>query len=97
VSRDSVIGIATGYGLDDRGFGVVVPIGSIVFSSSRRLDRLWGSPSLFFIIFNVVRFDKQLKHYLDSYLGNMETVMPVSKTWQPEHLLLTIAGSLCHL
>jgi hypothetical protein len=34
-SRDSVVGIATGYGLDDRGVGVRVPVGSRVFSSLR--------------------------------------------------------------
>jgi hypothetical protein len=34
-SRDSAVGIATGYGLDDRGIGVLVPLGSrIVFTSS---------------------------------------------------------------
>jgi hypothetical protein len=27
MSRDSVVGIATGYGLNDRGFGVRVPVG----------------------------------------------------------------------
>jgi hypothetical protein len=27
-SRDSSVGIATGYGLDDRGVGVRVPVGS---------------------------------------------------------------------
>jgi hypothetical protein len=43
--RDSVVGIATGYGLDDRGFGVRVPVGSKIFSSPRP-DRFWGSPSL---------------------------------------------------
>jgi hypothetical protein len=31
--RDSLIGIATGYGLDDRGVGVRVPVGSRIFSS----------------------------------------------------------------
>jgi hypothetical protein len=31
-SRDSVVGIATDYGLDDRGVGVRVPIGSRIFS-----------------------------------------------------------------
>jgi hypothetical protein len=35
-SRDSLVGIATGYGLDDRGFGVRVPVGSRIFSSSHR-------------------------------------------------------------
>jgi hypothetical protein len=32
-SRDSVVGIATDYGLDDRGVGVWVPVGSRIFSS----------------------------------------------------------------
>jgi hypothetical protein len=35
-SRDSVFCIATGYGLDDRGVGVRVPVGSIIFSASSR-------------------------------------------------------------
>jgi hypothetical protein len=42
----SVIGIATGYGLDDRGVGVRVPVGSRILSSPRRPDRLWGPPNL---------------------------------------------------
>jgi hypothetical protein len=32
-SRDSVFGIATGYGLDDQGVGVGVPVGSRIFTS----------------------------------------------------------------
>jgi hypothetical protein len=32
-SRDSVVGIATGYGLDDRGAGVQVPVGTGIFTS----------------------------------------------------------------
>jgi hypothetical protein len=39
-SRDSVVGIATSYGLDDRGVGVRVPVGSKIFSSPDRPDRL---------------------------------------------------------
>jgi hypothetical protein len=35
-TRDSVVGIATGYGLDDRRVGVRVPVGSRIFSSARR-------------------------------------------------------------
>jgi hypothetical protein len=35
-SRDSAVGIATGYGLDDRWVGVRVPVGSRIFSSPRR-------------------------------------------------------------
>jgi hypothetical protein len=44
--RDSVVGIATSYELDDRGVGVRVPIGSIIFSPPRRPDRLWSPPNL---------------------------------------------------
>jgi hypothetical protein len=36
----------SGYGLDVRGVGVRVPIGSRIFSSPRRPDQLWGPPSL---------------------------------------------------
>jgi hypothetical protein len=44
-SLDSAVGIATAYGLDDRGVRVRVPVGGI-FCPPRRPDRLWGSPSL---------------------------------------------------
>jgi hypothetical protein len=47
-SRGSVVGIATGYGLNGRGVGVRVPEGSRIFPSPRRLDRLWGPPSLLY-------------------------------------------------
>jgi hypothetical protein len=39
-------GIVTDYGLDDRGVGVRVSVGSRIFSSPRRPDLLWGPPSL---------------------------------------------------
>jgi hypothetical protein len=45
-SQDSVVGMATGYGLDYRGVGVWVPVEARIFTSSRRPDQLWGSPSL---------------------------------------------------
>jgi hypothetical protein len=45
-SRDSVVGIETGYRLDDREVGVRVPVGSRIFYSPRRPDRLWSPPSL---------------------------------------------------
>jgi hypothetical protein len=44
-SRDSAVGIATAYGLDDRGVGVRIPVRSRNFCSLRRQDRLWGSHS----------------------------------------------------
>jgi hypothetical protein len=45
-SRCSVVGIATGYGLDNRGVGVRVPVISRIFSCPRRSDRLCGPASL---------------------------------------------------
>jgi hypothetical protein len=47
-SRDSAVGIATAYELDDGGVGVRVPGESRIFSSPHRLDRLWGPLSLLF-------------------------------------------------
>jgi hypothetical protein len=44
--RDSVVGIATSYGLEDRRDGVQVLVGSKIISSPCRPDRLWGPPSL---------------------------------------------------
>jgi hypothetical protein len=43
IFRDNVDGIATGYGLDD---GVRVPVGSRIYSSPCRPDRLWGPTKL---------------------------------------------------
>jgi hypothetical protein len=45
-SLDSAVGIAAGYGLDDRGVGVSVLLGASIFCSSQRPDWLWGPPSL---------------------------------------------------
>jgi hypothetical protein len=43
-SRDSVVGIATGYGLEDRGVGVRVPVRSTIFFSPGRPDRSGAQP-----------------------------------------------------
>jgi hypothetical protein len=45
-SRERSVGIETGCGLDGRGVGVRVPVGSRIFSSPHRPDRFWGPPSL---------------------------------------------------
>jgi hypothetical protein len=45
-SLDSVVGIAIGCGLDDRGVGVRVPVESRIFSTPRNPDRLLGPPNL---------------------------------------------------
>jgi hypothetical protein len=39
-SRDSVVGITTSYGLNDRGVEVRVPVGSRIFTSPNRPDWL---------------------------------------------------------
>jgi hypothetical protein len=44
----SVVGIATGYGLDDQGVGVRVPVGARIFTSPCSPDRLRGPPNLLF-------------------------------------------------
>jgi hypothetical protein len=45
-SWDSAVGIATGYGLDDRGGRVRVQAGARIYPSPQRPDRFWGPPSL---------------------------------------------------
>jgi hypothetical protein len=42
----SSVGIAVGCGLDDRGVNIRVPVGSTIFTSPYRPDRLWGPPNL---------------------------------------------------
>jgi hypothetical protein len=42
MSQCSVVGIATGYGLNDLGVGVRVPVGSIIFHFPNRPHQLWG-------------------------------------------------------
>jgi hypothetical protein len=46
VSSGSAVGIANGYGLDDRGVEVPVPEVSRNLTSPYRSNRLWGAPSL---------------------------------------------------
>jgi hypothetical protein len=45
-SRGSAVGIATGYGLDDWGVGVRVPVRLRIFSPPNCPDRLWSPPNL---------------------------------------------------
>jgi hypothetical protein len=44
--RDGSVGIASGFELDNWGIVIQVPVGSRIFFSPRRPDRLWGSPTL---------------------------------------------------
>jgi hypothetical protein len=45
-NRESAVGIATGYGLDDQEVGVRVSMGARIFTSPCHPDRLWGPPNL---------------------------------------------------
>jgi hypothetical protein len=45
-SRNSAVGIATGYGMDDRGVGDRFPVRSRIFYSPCLPNRLWGPPNL---------------------------------------------------
>jgi hypothetical protein len=45
-SSGRAVGIGTVFGLDDRGLAVRVSVGSRIFASPYRPDRLWGSSSL---------------------------------------------------
>jgi hypothetical protein len=45
-SRGSSVSIATDYGMEDGNFAVRVPVGSRIFTSPHRPDRLWDPPSL---------------------------------------------------
>jgi hypothetical protein len=47
--RDSAVGTVNGYGLEDSGAGVRVPLNSRMFSSPCRLHLFCGLPSIFFI------------------------------------------------
>jgi hypothetical protein len=47
-SRDSTVGIVTSYRLDERLVGILVSVGSRIFSPPRRPDWLWGAPSLLY-------------------------------------------------
>jgi hypothetical protein len=45
-SQDSLVGTATGYGLDNRGLGFRIPVWSRISYYPRRPNRLWSPPSL---------------------------------------------------
>jgi hypothetical protein len=45
-SRDSAVGIATGYRMEDQRVGVRVPVRARIFTSPCSPDRLWDPPNL---------------------------------------------------
>jgi hypothetical protein len=80
MSRGSAVGMATGYGMDDRGFRVRVPVMSRIFTSPYRPGRLWGPPSL---ILNEYRgfFFRGVKSPGREAYQSPPTSAKVNKTW----------------
>jgi hypothetical protein len=79
--RDSSVGIETGYGLDDRGTGIRVPIVSSIFVSPYRPDRLWGPPNLLY------------NGYRELFPGGKETgawSWPLTSNWDRQNVALYI-------
>jgi hypothetical protein len=78
--QESAVGLATGYGLDDRGVGARVLIGSRIVCSPRRPDRLWGPPNLLSNVYLglLPRVLKRMGHEADhSFPASAE----FKKTW----------------
>jgi hypothetical protein len=71
----SAVGIACGYGLDDRGFLVRVPVISRIFSSPCHPDGLWDPPSLLSSVYRgVKRLRRETNH-------SPQASAEVKKTW----------------
>jgi hypothetical protein len=93
-SRDSSVSITTGFGLDDRGVGVRVNIGSRIFSSPSRPDRLWSSLSSGYRgLFPRGQSGRGVKLTTDFYLmprsrkcGSIHT-LPHSPSWRIAYLV----------
>jgi hypothetical protein len=79
MSRDSAVGIVTGYRLDGRGVGIRVPVGSRIFSSPRRPDRLWGLSSL--LSNGYVGFSPEIKRPGSEADHSPPTSAEVKKMW----------------
>jgi hypothetical protein len=90
-SRRGIVGIATGYGLDGGGVGVRVAVGSRIFASSSRSDRLWASPNLLsngyrgLFIREVKRPGREVDH---STLANAEAKKMWSYTSTPPYVFI---------
>jgi hypothetical protein len=74
MSRDGAVGIATGYGLDDRGVGVRVPIGSRIFSKRSVQTGSGAHPASYPMGTGVKRQGREADH-------SLPTSAEVKKTW----------------
>jgi hypothetical protein len=72
VSRSGVVGITTGYGLDDRRIGVRVPVGSRILISTYGLHRpsLWSSGQSSWLQIRRPGFDS--RHYQKKKVVDLE-------------------------
>jgi hypothetical protein len=79
-SQDRAVSITTGYGLDNQGVGVRVPVGARIFTSPYCTDRLWG-PSSF--PSNVYRrtLSPGLKRPVHEADNSPIIIAEVKKTW----------------
>jgi hypothetical protein len=80
-SRDSAVGMATGYGLDDQGFGIRVPVEAKTVIPQRRPDRLWGPSSLISNGYKGEGLSQGVKRLGREAHHSSPTSAEVKKTW----------------
>jgi hypothetical protein len=73
-SRDSTVGKATGYGMDDRGVEVRVPVGLRIFTSPSRPDFSEAHPDSYPMVPGVKRSGREADH-------SSPTSTEVKNTW----------------
>jgi hypothetical protein len=89
MSRDTIVGIETGCGLDDRGIKVRVPVGAIFLSSPGHSDQFWGSPPVQWVPGALSTWVKRLRHEADH---SPPTSAEVKNAWiytsSPPHAIM---------
>jgi hypothetical protein len=81
MSRCSVLGTATGYGLDDRGVGIRVHVGSKISTSPYRPARLWGPPNLLSSGYGGGVLSLAVNREGSEADNSPQTIAEVKKTW----------------
>jgi hypothetical protein len=78
--HNSAVGIATGYKLDDKGAGFLVPVGARNFISPCHPDWFWGLPSLL-SNGNQGLLPQGLSGRSMKLTTHLQPVLKVKKTW----------------